>query len=154
MCLLVFVPLLALWCQLVLSQFALECTFWLEMGADLLQVQHASQSCGCHWSKGEVLDKTGGGNFSLRCIHMETWAPGLATELEPSVTLCLAAQSCNEMDQGSRSLDLPIILRGSTGTQPQRLVGIWLGIEARPSSSSLVGTLGSVDEHSPVWECT
>lgn len=101
-----------------------------------------------------MLDKTAGGNLSLKRIHMEIWAPGLAAGLEQCVLFSLATQSCSEMDQESRSLDLPVFHRGSTGTQPQRLGGIWLGIQARPCISSLARALGSVYNHSPVWKCT
>lgn len=96
-----------------------------------------------------MLDKRAGGNLSLKRIHMETWAPGLAAGRQPCVLFSLAAQSCSEMDQESRSLDLPVFLRGCTGTQPQRLAGIWLCIQARPRSSSSARALGSVDEHQP-----
>lgn len=123
-------------------------------GTELLHAQHSSQPGRCHWSKGKVLDKTAGGNLSLKRIHMETWALGLAAGLKPCVLFSLAAQSCSEMDQESRSLDLPVFLRGSTGTQPQSLGGIWLGIQARPCSSPLARALGSAEKHSPVWECT
>lgn len=61
----------------------------------------------------------------------------------------LDVPSCVEMNQGATWLDLPNILYGSSGTQLWRLGGIWLGIQARPSSSSSVEALGCVAEDSP-----
>lgn len=61
----------------------------------------------CHWSKGDVLDSTAGGNSRPKRIHIETWAPGLAAGLEPRVMFPLDVPNCAEMDQGACHLTCP-----------------------------------------------